>query len=122
MLLSDLAELLAAHTDGLDGRAVVGVTHNAQWTKPGDAFVAIKGARADGHRFIEQALSLGAVAVIGDGLPEGTDCPVPYLTVASARAALADAAAALAGAPSSKLKVVVRFSASVLLVGAPRRS
>lgn len=106
MLLSDLARLLGASGPAFDGRAVVGVTHNAQWTKPGDAFVAIRGARADGHRFIDQAVRLGAVAVIGEGMHDGVDCPVPYLTVRSARAALADAASALAGAPSARLSVL----------------
>lgn len=106
MLLSDLARLLGAAGPEFDGRAVVGVTHNAQWTKPGDAFVAIRGARADGHRYIDQAVALGAVAVIGEGLPDDVECAVPYLTVPAARAALADAAAVLAGSPSSRMTVL----------------
>lgn len=85
---------------------VGGITHNARWVRPGDAFVAIRGARADGHRFIGDAVARGAVVVLGEGLPDGVASPVPYLRVPHARAALADAAAALAGHPSRRLRVV----------------
>ncbi|MGB5951247.1 MAG: UDP-N-acetylmuramyl-tripeptide synthetase [Ornithinimicrobium sp.] len=89
------------------GDAEVGyVTHRADWVQPGDAFVAIAGARFDGHTFITDAVAHGAVAVLGTGLPESIDCPVPYLVVADARAALADAAAALAGHPSASMTVI----------------
>ncbi|THF84904.1 UDP-N-acetylmuramoyl-L-alanyl-D-glutamate--2,6-diaminopimelate ligase [Deinococcus sp. KSM4-11] len=86
--------------------AVRGVTHNAAWVQPGDVFVAIRGARFDGHSFMDQVRAAGAVAVLGEGLPEGTPSPLPYLTVPHARAALADAAAALNGHPSHALKVI----------------
>ncbi|WP_291428898.1 UDP-N-acetylmuramoyl-L-alanyl-D-glutamate--2,6-diaminopimelate ligase [Deinococcus sp.] len=85
---------------------VTGVTHNAEWAQPGFAFVAIRGAKFDGHDFIEKARERGAVAVLGEGLPDGVNSPLPYLRVVSARAALADAAAALAGHPSQALRVV----------------
>lgn len=82
------------------------VTHQGDWVQPGDVFVAIVGARFDGHTFIARALARGAVAVIGEGLPAGIECPVPYVVVPDARAALADAAAALAGHPSARMKVI----------------
>ncbi|WP_045234672.1 Mur ligase domain-containing protein, partial [Deinococcus pimensis] len=46
---------------------VTGVTHNAEWVRPGDVFVAIRGARFDGHEFTSRAAELGAVAVAGEG-------------------------------------------------------
>ncbi|MBA2695550.1 MAG: UDP-N-acetylmuramyl-tripeptide synthetase, partial [Actinobacteria bacterium] len=118
MRLTDLAAALAA-PGGSHGRApsttgpsdeveveVTGVTHQADWVQPGEAFVAIPGARFDGHSFIEQAVARGAVAVLGEGLPEGVDCPVPYVVVPAARPALADAAAAIAGHPSRAMTVL----------------
>ena len=81
-------------------------THRADWAVPGDVFVAVRGARADGHDFIADAIAHGAVAVLGEGLPDGARCPVPYLRVPDARAALADASAALAGHPSRSLTVL----------------
>ncbi|WP_261663103.1 UDP-N-acetylmuramoyl-L-alanyl-D-glutamate--2,6-diaminopimelate ligase [Deinococcus sp. Marseille-Q6407] len=85
---------------------VTDVTHNAAWAQPGSLFVAVRGARADGHSFIQQAEERGAVAVVGEGLPAGVGTRLPYLQVPDARAALADLAAELHGHPSRELKVV----------------
>ena len=109
MLLKDLADALGAEltdTSHLRGDVVTGVSHQSDWIRPGQAFVAVRGARFDGHAFVDDAIERGAVAVIGEGLPEQTRCNVPYLKVAHARAALADAAAAIAGRPSDRLTVL----------------
>ncbi len=118
MRLTDLVSALhaASPRERGDGRVspesgvveVTGVTHQADWVRPGDAFVAIRGARVDGHQFIARAIEGGAVAVLGEGLPDGmTDqLTVPYVVVPAARAALADAAAALVGHPSRGLTVL----------------
>lgn len=89
-----------------EGVEVTGVTHRADWVRPGDAFVAIRGARADGHDFLAQAVERGAVAVVGEGLLAGASCPVPYVVVPAARPALADLAAELSGHPSRDLTVI----------------
>lgn len=104
MHLRDLATAVGASSDST--AEVASVTHNSAWVEPGAAYVAIRGAKVDGHAYLEDAVARGAVAVIGEGMPDGVGCPVPYLTVGSARAALADAAAALAGEPSAALRVV----------------
>ena len=108
MRLHDLAaELrLPVPPNDTNDPELTGVTHNAAWVRPGSVFVAIRGAKFDGHDFIGQAQAAGAVAVLGEGLADGQTSPLPYLTVPDARAALADAAAALAGHPSRRLKVV----------------
>ncbi|USQ80262.1 UDP-N-acetylmuramoyl-L-alanyl-D-glutamate--2,6-diaminopimelate ligase [Ornithinimicrobium faecis] len=106
MRLGDLAAALDLPVEGDPSVEVTGVTHQGDWVRPGDAFVAIRGARVDGHSFIGQAVERGAVAVFGEGLPEGMDCPVPYAVVPAARAALADAAAELAGHPSRSVQVL----------------
>ncbi|MEI7446183.1 MAG: Mur ligase domain-containing protein [Burkholderiales bacterium] len=38
---------------------------------PGDAFFAYPGERADGRRFVEQALARGAAAVVAEAVPQG---------------------------------------------------
>ena len=105
MRLGELAAALGVTSPtGDDGAIEVrGVTHQADWAEPGDVFVAIRGARADGHTFAPDAVARGAVAVLGEDLPAGVSLAVPYVRVPSARAALADAAAALAGDPSRSL-------------------
>ena len=85
---------------------VTNVTHNAAWVTPGSLFVAIRGTRFDGHSFLAEVQAKGAVALLGEGLPDGLTSPLPYLTVPNARAALADAAAAVSGHPSRQLRVI----------------
>lgn len=106
MQLRDLADAVDTPSADLPDLEVTAITHNTAWVSPGAAYVAIRGARVDGHDFIAAAIEAGAVAVLGEGLPDGARCPVPYLTVGSARAALADGAAALAEHPSRGLAVV----------------
>lgn len=38
--------------------------------EPGDVFIAQRGVNADGHAFIDKALTRGAVAVVCEQLPE----------------------------------------------------
>ncbi|MPV51304.1 UDP-N-acetylmuramoyl-L-alanyl-D-glutamate--2,6-diaminopimelate ligase [Pseudactinotalea sp. HY160] len=108
MNLSDLAALLGADDpeSGDSELEVANVSHNARWVQADGAYVAIRGARSDGHSFIREALGNGAVTVIGEGLPEDAECDVPYLRVDDARTALADAATALAGYPSHDFNAV----------------
>ncbi|MFC4426524.1 UDP-N-acetylmuramoyl-L-alanyl-D-glutamate--2,6-diaminopimelate ligase [Deinococcus navajonensis] len=106
MRLHDLAAALHVPSASLPETEVTGVTHNAAWVKPGFVFVAIRGARFDGHSFLAEVQAAGVVAVIGEGQAQGTASPLPYLAVPNARAALADASAALAGHPSRALKVI----------------
>ena len=62
------------------------ITQDSREVYPGSLFVAIKGFVSDGHRFITDAISRGAVAVVGE---DGVSCSVPYLRVANSRIALA---------------------------------
>lgn len=49
---------------------VTGVTHDSRLVKKGDIFVALKGHHVDGNTFIEDAVNLGAKAVVTDQLIE----------------------------------------------------
>ncbi len=71
-------------------------------------FVARRGDALDGHRFVERAISQGAVAVVGTASPKeqrtfGWFYAVPYICVPDDKAALAKLAATLYGQPSHKL-------------------
>ena len=62
---------LAALVDGakIIGRhdiEITGIEHDSRQVKPGDLFVCISGTRVDGHDFIEQAQSKGAIAILTD--------------------------------------------------------
>ena len=58
---------------------------------PGDVFIATKGERVDGHRFIPQVMEKGALLVICEDAPEGD---IPYIQVKDSFAALKAAAKA----------------------------
>jgi len=109
MQLRELARIIQAelHAPCADvAGEVTSVTHNTEWVRPGAVYVAIKGARVDGHDFVPAAEAAGAVAVVGEGPPAGWDRALTYLEVVDARTALAQIAALLHGRPSSRLQVV----------------
>lgn len=106
MQLPELARSLGADSADLPAVEVRAATHASGWVQPGDVFVALRGVTTDGHRFLADAVQRGAVAVIGEGLPEGVECAVPYVRVEHGRRALAKASAALTGYPARGLRVV----------------
>ncbi|MCY1477627.1 UDP-N-acetylmuramoyl-L-alanyl-D-glutamate--2,6-diaminopimelate ligase [compost metagenome] len=71
-----------------------------------DVFIAIRGAVADGHEYIETAISKGAVAIICDTFPENIAQGVTYIQVKDANRALAFIASNYYGNPSANLKLV----------------
>ncbi|MYA38728.1 MAG: UDP-N-acetylmuramoyl-L-alanyl-D-glutamate--2,6-diaminopimelate ligase, partial [Acidimicrobiia bacterium] len=98
---------LADRLDGcLRGRAdapVGGVSHDSRMVRSGDVFVAMKGANADGHDFVAEALARGAAAVICE---RPLESPAPQIVVGNGRVALARAAAEVYGHPSRFLRLV----------------
>jgi UDP-N-acetylmuramoyl-tripeptide--D-alanyl-D-alanine ligase len=61
---ADLAKILGARLRG-DGSALVrGVAIDSRTVRPGDLFVALRGARADGHDFVGQAAASGATVAL----------------------------------------------------------
>ena len=81
-----------------------GVALDSREVEPGGLFVAIDGARADGHDFVPAAVERGAAAVLVERpLP---DLAVTQFVVDATRPALASAAAWWFGDPSRELTVV----------------
>jgi UDP-N-acetylmuramoyl-L-alanyl-D-glutamate--2,6-diaminopimelate ligase len=75
---------------------VTGVSADSRTVKPGDAFVALAGSRADGARFANDAARRGATLIVGEGeRPADLDPAIAYVRLADARAFLAHAAARL---------------------------
>ena len=71
-----------------------------------DVFVAIRGSVSDGHDFIEQAITVGATAVVCDTFPEFIADGITYIQVKDTNKALAFMAANYYGNPSQNLKLV----------------
>jgi UDP-N-acetylmuramoyl-L-alanyl-D-glutamate--2,6-diaminopimelate ligase len=83
----------AAPDSRLDGIEVVGVTSDSRKVKPGFLFVAIAGNRTDGARFVKQAASDGAVAVIAEQRPDTLPDAMAFIRAANPRRLLALASA-----------------------------
>jgi UDP-N-acetylmuramoyl-L-alanyl-D-glutamate--2,6-diaminopimelate ligase len=95
--------------DAMRAEAAVGVVRSVAYdsrkVERGDVFVALKGLHADGTLFAEQAIALGAVAIVSEQpAPPGTS--VAWAIVEDARQALAELAAAFYRHPSRELQVI----------------
>ncbi len=82
------------------------IEFDSRLVKRDDVFVAIRGTQSDGHDYMEKAISLGAIAIVCDTLPEATAEGVTYVKTKSTSAALAHMAANYYGNPSQNLKLV----------------
>ena len=74
--------------------------------EPGDVFIAQRGVNADGHAFIDKALTRGAVAVVCEQLPENRPEEVTYIWTADSSEALGVMAGNYWDNPSRELKLV----------------
>lgn len=100
------ASLSAAHFvgDGPGGE-IAAIVSDSRQAGPGALFVAVPGVNVDGHTFLAEAVTRGAVAAVverAEALPAG----LPAAVVPDARSALAQLAAAWHGYPSRRLKVI----------------
>jgi len=110
------ALVAAARTLAPDARALVdasgrgdtrvtGVAHDSRAVAAGGVFVAIRGQRADGATFAQNAIARGAVAIVSES-PAPPNAGVVWLRTTDARLALAELAALLYERPSERLTVV----------------
>ena len=71
-----------------------------------DVFIAIRGSVADGHNFIDKAISLGAIAIVCDTFPNEIQDSITYIQVKDTNSAMAFMASNYFDNPSNKLKLV----------------
>lgn len=81
-----------------------GLSEDSRTVAPGDAFVAVSGAAADGHDFVAQAAERGAVCVLAERhLAEPV---IPVVAVEGLRERRGALAARFYGDPSRKLRCI----------------
>ena len=111
---------------------VAGIACHSKQVRPGDLFIAIDGASADGHEFIPEAIARGAAAVVAQRLPailrggfagapqgrtgsaarpangalKASTRPCPCVVVRDSREALVTIARRFYGHPSGKLRLI----------------
>ncbi len=101
--VSDLADLLGVRFTGDGAVLVTDVVHDSRETHPGSLYVALRGATVDGHAFIDDAVTKGAVAICAEH-PMGSG--VAELIVDDTRESLGALSAAVHGNPSHEMAVI----------------
>jgi UDP-N-acetylmuramoyl-L-alanyl-D-glutamate--2,6-diaminopimelate ligase len=105
--LSDLLTALP-HARILGGTdvSIEAITCDSRQVTPGSLFVAYRGVAVDGHDYVPQALTNGAVAVVAERKLKELEGRVPLTVVPNGREALAYLSAAWHGFPARQLTVV----------------
>ncbi len=101
MILRELiAKLPKVTASGSLDVEITGVTGSSREAAPGLIFAAIRGTAVDGHRFINEALTAGASAILAEKAPpKDYTADAAWLHVPDSRAAVAALASAMAGDP-----------------------
>lgn len=91
LTLGEIADCLGCRVSGQDNCEVTSVATDSRSVEKGALFICIVGERFDGHDFVSQAASNGAIAMVSQrDLP---DCPLPVLVVQDSIKALGKIAA-----------------------------
>ncbi len=101
-----IEELEAVKITGSTDVELTGINFDSRKVVPGDLFVAIRGTSSDGHEFIPQALSAGAVAVLSEEESLEGHAGITWLKSDHSREALSLMASAFYGNPSRDLHMV----------------
>ncbi len=87
-------------------RKVRGIAYDSRDAARGFLFAAMDGQHTDGHRFVEDAVRRGAVAVLHAKPLAGLPTDVTCIRVRDPRTVLSPVAAAFYGEPSKSIKVI----------------
>ena len=95
-------------SDATDDNPVIrGIAYDSRSVTAGDLFFAIRGELSDGHDYLEQALDLGAAALVVEELPRDLVLRGrPAVLVSDSRRALAPASTRFFGNPSGELTLI----------------
>jgi UDP-N-acetylmuramoyl-L-alanyl-D-glutamate--2,6-diaminopimelate ligase len=110
VILGDVVDALRDMTvntssAGWHDRTATAIAYDSRRVVPGSVFVALKGLKADGTVFAEQAASRGAIAVVAE-TERPQSAGVPWIVVRDARLALAVLADRFYQSPSRRMPVV----------------
>jgi UDP-N-acetylmuramoyl-L-alanyl-D-glutamate--2,6-diaminopimelate ligase len=105
MKLDALIEGFAVRRSGPDVE-VADLTSDSREVRPGWAFLALRGEKADGAAFVPQALGQGASAVFSESALELPPAVAACAFTAEPRLAMAELARRLHGAPDERLALI----------------
>ena len=111
MTLGDVVDVLReltvkAPSPGFNaGASISAIAYDSRRVVPAAVFVALKGLRADGSVFTDQAAQRGAIAIVSESTRPNA-FSIPWLTVRDARLALALLADRFFNQPSRRMPVI----------------
>ena len=85
---------------------ITGLSSDSRYVKKGDLFFAIPGLALDGRRFIEEAISKGAHAIITTEDISKNHCSLPILNVQDIRQKIPEIASKFYAQPAKKIVMV----------------
>ena len=86
--------------------AIMSITFDSRKVEKDSLFVAVKGSLSDGHKYIDDTISKGAIAILCEEIPENLNEKITYIKVKDTTAALGVVASNFYGNPSESLKLV----------------
>ncbi len=86
--------------------AIMSITFDSRKIEKDSLFVAVKGSLSDGHKYIDDTISKGAIAILCEEIPENLNEKITYIKVKDTTAALGVVASNFYGNPSESLKLV----------------
>lgn len=106
-LLKDI--LYKAGASGIRGTtnlAIISIASDSRRVQKGSLFIAVKGLSSDGHNYISEVISKGALAIVCEQLPDEIEEKVTYIQVGNSKQALGIIAGNFYDNPSEKLKLI----------------
>jgi UDP-N-acetylmuramoyl-L-alanyl-D-glutamate--2,6-diaminopimelate ligase len=97
-------DIISIH--GSQETAIDNICFDSRKAETGSLFVAFKGTVSDGHEFIDDTISKGAVAIICEQLPKKVKKGIAYVRVNDSHMALGLAASNFYDKPTENLKLV----------------
>jgi UDP-N-acetylmuramoyl-L-alanyl-D-glutamate--2,6-diaminopimelate ligase len=91
---------------GTTNVAVASIAFDSRKIKKDSLFIATRGTTADGHKFIDQTIEAGAIAIVCEEFPENRLEHITYIKVKNSSFALGIIAANFYDNPSQKLKLI----------------
>ena len=92
--------------DDLEAVTATSITADSREVQPGAIFVAVKGLSSDGHAFLDQAVSSGAVAVVVSQISASHDLGVPVVAVENTATVLGTLAATFYSNPAESMVMI----------------
>lgn len=100
-------KLTVVSRTGASDVVMTGLSDDSRTVRPGTVFVAVKGEKVDGHRYLDQAVKAGAAAlVVQDEIAGVAERGIPVVRVPSTRGALGLLGSAYYEEPAQRLRMV----------------